>query len=228
MRPSFAGESPALGASRCKPDSTRPLPGGGHDIPTSFFLATEEMLESGNAHTDGPSAVNGFGVQSLHDTMHGTWEHAESDLAEHDGFRYGTRDPTLRKLPTAQKNASSVVEQTPFASIDSSSCGQFLPPSAPLSIISSSQASLAPGSSLPSSPKSVSTRFYGHSDEDSMSDERSQVITSSEDEETYPSIQDSDPQLIMPSIRMPSRRPFTERGKGIGRLKVLVAGDSGT
>lgn len=38
----------------------------------------------------------------------------------------------------------------------------------------------------------------------------------------------SAPQLIMPSIRMPSRRPFTEEGKRIGRLKVLVAGDSGT
>lgn len=37
----------------------------------------------------------------------------------------------------------------------------------------------------------------------------------------------SDPQLIMPSIKMPSRRPFTETGKAMGRLKVLIAGDSG-
>lgn len=37
----------------------------------------------------------------------------------------------------------------------------------------------------------------------------------------------SAPQLIMPSIKMPSRRPFTERGKSLGRLKVLIAGDSG-
>lgn len=35
------------------------------------------------------------------------------------------------------------------------------------------------------------------------------------------------PQLIMPEITIPSRRPFTSRGKNIGRLKVLVAGDSG-
>lgn len=35
------------------------------------------------------------------------------------------------------------------------------------------------------------------------------------------------PQLVMPSIKMPSRRPFTDEGKRIGRLKVLVAGDSG-
>ncbi|OIW33789.1 hypothetical protein CONLIGDRAFT_640879 [Coniochaeta ligniaria NRRL 30616] len=37
----------------------------------------------------------------------------------------------------------------------------------------------------------------------------------------------SAPQLIMPSIKMPSRRPFTETGKAMGRLKVLIAGDSG-
>ncbi|CAK7203435.1 hypothetical protein SEUCBS139899_006169 [Sporothrix eucalyptigena] len=37
----------------------------------------------------------------------------------------------------------------------------------------------------------------------------------------------SAPQLIMPSIKMPSRRPFTETGKNMGRLKVLIAGDSG-
>ncbi|KAF3937206.1 Septin-4 [Dactylella cylindrospora] len=34
-------------------------------------------------------------------------------------------------------------------------------------------------------------------------------------------------QFIMPTIKMPSRRPFTTRGKDVGRLKILVAGDSG-
>ncbi|KAI3337629.1 hypothetical protein HD806DRAFT_477225 [Xylariaceae sp. AK1471] len=37
----------------------------------------------------------------------------------------------------------------------------------------------------------------------------------------------SAPQLIMPSIQMPSRRPFTETGKNFGRLKILLAGHSG-
>lgn len=35
------------------------------------------------------------------------------------------------------------------------------------------------------------------------------------------------PQLIMPSLKLPSRRPFTDEGKSMGRLKVLIAGDSG-
>ncbi|GAP89993.1 putative heat shock protein [Rosellinia necatrix] len=33
------------------------------------------------------------------------------------------------------------------------------------------------------------------------------------------------PQLVMPSISMPSRRPFTETGKSLGHLKILLAGD---
>ncbi|KAJ2997173.1 hypothetical protein NUW58_g735 [Xylaria curta] len=37
----------------------------------------------------------------------------------------------------------------------------------------------------------------------------------------------SAPQLVMPSINMPSRRPFTNTGKSIGRLKILLAGNSG-
>lgn len=47
--------------------------------------------------------------------------------------------------------------------------------------------------------------------------------------ETYFCTEGNDrvPQLVMPSIKMPSRRPFTEEGKRIGRLKVLIAGDSG-
>ncbi|KAF2461364.1 hypothetical protein BDY21DRAFT_368610 [Lineolata rhizophorae] len=38
---------------------------------------------------------------------------------------------------------------------------------------------------------------------------------------------DGMPQLVMPSIKMPSRRPFTAKGKGMGRLKVMVAGEAG-
>lgn len=34
-------------------------------------------------------------------------------------------------------------------------------------------------------------------------------------------------EFIMPTIKMPARRPFTTRGKDLGRLKILVAGDSG-
>jgi len=68
----------------------------------------------------------------------------------------------------------------------------------------------------------------------------SQVLTSSGEEEDEEEMQEehllpndaamsgSAPQLVMPSMRIPSRRPFTERGKGIGKLKIMVAGAKGT
>jgi septin family protein len=71
------------------------------------------------------------------------------------------------------------------------------------------------------------------SDEDSnLDDIASQVVASSgeeEDEETQQgeSGTSSFPQLVMPSIQMPTRRPFTDKGRAMGRLKVLIAGESG-
>ena len=90
-------------------------------------------------------------------------------------------------------------------------------------------ASPALGSSLPSSPKSTSTHSLRLSDEDSCDDAASQAIVSSGDEDNdhEPDPRGTPPQLIMPSIMMPSRRPFTERGNTIGRLKILIAGASG-
>ncbi|KAL2405763.1 hypothetical protein ABEF95_005360 [Exophiala dermatitidis] len=81
--------------------------------------------------------------------------------------------------------------------------------------------------SLPSSPKSVSSRSLQKSDDELTNDETgSQVVVSSEEDEreTPGVVQDSQPELIMPSITMPSRRPFTERGKRLGRFKIMVAG----
>jgi hypothetical protein len=35
------------------------------------------------------------------------------------------------------------------------------------------------------------------------------------------------PQLIMPSLTVPRRRPFSDTGKSLGKLKVLVTGPDG-
>ncbi|OAP63268.1 hypothetical protein AYL99_02495 [Fonsecaea erecta] len=107
--------------------------------------------------------------------------------------------------------------------------------------------------SLPGSPKSlasrrsVQTKSSANSDDELLTnaDETgSQAILSSGDEDENEAgtgrvggpeilslgggrVQDSHPELIMPSIKMPSRRPFTERGKRLGRFKVMVAGRRG-
>lgn len=68
------------------------------------------------------------------------------------------------------------------------------------------------------------------SEVDFLTDE-SQAVLSSGDEEVVKSpttvAPDSSSQFVMPSIAMPTRRPFTEKGKSMGRLKIMVAGDSG-
>lgn len=86
-------------------------------------------------------------------------------------------------------------------------------------------------SSLPSSPKSISNQSLRPLDDISITDEINSQAIGSGDEEAKP---DESPRLapggasqfIMPSIKMPSRRPFTDRGKAMGRLKVLLAGSS--
>jgi hypothetical protein len=74
----------------------------------------------------------------------------------------------------------------------------------------------------PSSRRNSEADFY-------TDDAASQALLSSgEEERDMPSevMDSSASQLVMPSIKMPSRRPFTEKGKNIGRLKILLAGDS--
>jgi hypothetical protein len=36
------------------------------------------------------------------------------------------------------------------------------------------------------------------------------------------------PELVMPSLAMPDRRPFTDRGRSIGRLRICIAGRQGS
>ena len=89
-----------------------------------------------------------------------------------------------------------------------------------------------PSFSLPSSPKSFSNQSLRHLDDISITDDASsEVVASGEEDNDFPTpcnvCLDSASQLVMPSIRMPSRRPFTDRGKSLGRLKVLIAGASG-
>lgn len=87
-------------------------------------------------------------------------------------------------------------------------------------------------SSLPSSPKSISNQSLRPLDDISITDEINSQAIGSGDEEERPRPSPrlgfaGASQLIMPSIKMPSRRPFTERGKAMGRFKVLVAGAPG-
>ena len=195
----------------------------------------EEEKEQATASPSELGTDSTYGVKSLGESMYNgapdaaVGDHKDEEEDGEDGHE--RRRSTLRPLQSARESSSECLEPTsPIQTVDSSPSrhGQ---PASPLQSMSHSLLSLdsqAPLSSLPSSPKSFSNHSFRPSDEDSM-DEGSQAIVSSSEDDSRPSadLRESAPQLIMPSIKMPSRRPFTERGRTMGRLKVLIAGDSG-
>ena len=91
-----------------------------------------------------------------------------------------------------------------------------------------------PDSGMPTTPRSESVQSFRLSDEESSVawETNSQAIQSSngDDDDKVSELdlaQEREPQLVMPSISMPARRPFTARGRTMGRLKVMVVGPSG-
>lgn len=240
MRPSAGGDALTRSrkASFANPEATISAASPGHGAPTNFFIASESMLEGPEISSSSVGSDGTFGVQSLEETIEGTGPQADDE--EEDGFpiergHERRRRSTIKDKAYYHRGASSdsLGGASAISSASSSpprprqqcqSPSGVSQPSTPVSF-----ASLTQGLSTPSSPKSTSTRSLPHSDEESMGDGSSQAITSSGDEDIDgPSAtQENAPQLIMPSIRMPSRRPFTERGRNMSRLKILLAGDSG-
>ena len=203
--------------------------------PMTFRMATEEMLDRESLEASDSGKDSTYGVQSLQDTIYegspDTFDdrHPINEAEDESDGMGGRRRSTLKPKP----NTSNARERDAQTETEGSSHSHPLqhssPPSISHSLASLSLDSQAPLSSTPSSPKSYSNRSFRPSDEDSMDEGGSQAIISSSEDDARPSssMQNSAPQLIMPSIKMPSRRPFTDRGKNMGRLKILLAGDSG-
>ena len=239
MRPSPVGDVlqvPSRKHSFASPDVATPMPVPGNGAPTTFFMATESMLDGPSTTAVGIGTESSFGVRSLESTLGGT--EAEDTKEDHKANLH--RESSLRKsirkgkfVKGAEHSSDTSDHVSATSSPDKSPAPRIqrrhLPEVVSQALTPASFASPALGSSLPSSPKSTSTRSLRLSDEDSAEDGESQAIMSSGDEDGEPpsASHGIPPQLIMPSITMPSRRPFTERGKNMGRLKVLLAGASG-
>lgn len=198
----------------------RSIPDPGHkpspaplDPPTTFFL-------SRNPHVSElePSLVLGpddtkesmYGVHSLEETCHSIFPGETPDSPLPDELEPHTRRrSTLKADPARSGQTSPGVSRplTPFA------LGL---PDEP--------------SSLPSSPKSITNQSLRPLDDISITDELESQAIGSGDEEAKgsPRMASGASQLIMPSIKMPSRRPFTERGQAMGRFKLLLAGAPGS
>ena len=214
--------------------------------PTSFRLATESMLEREESNREAETYVEDepnseadstYGVKSLGHSLYEASpnearEGHKDEEADENTLNDKRRRSTLKPISNVRQTSSESLGQSPPTHTANSSpsrrCKVSPTQSMSHSMTSLSLDSQAPLSSLPSSPKSYSNRSFRPSDEDSMDEGSQAVISSSEDDAQPPSdLRDSAPELIMPSIKMPSRRPFTDRGRYLGRLKILVAGDTG-
>ncbi|KAL1656912.1 hypothetical protein SLS61_000708 [Didymella pomorum] len=212
--------------------------------PTTFFMRSEHDMEQSLSASQSTQSIrrqrdSTYGVQSLADTLEAAFG-AETTTAGKKAT-YKRNDAGSHTKHTARSGShSSSVEfvkspESPVASplrklkrkLSSRTT------SAPLTPLNVEAPSPLPISALPSTPTSVSLHSLKLSDEGSVIDETgSQVITSSgeeeDDGETQQGASMSFPQLVMPSIQMPTRRPFTIKGKNMGKLKVLVAGQADT
>jgi hypothetical protein len=81
---------------------------------------------------------------------------------------------------------------------------------------------------MPSTPKSLSLGSLRLSDSDShVTAEGSLCDLHSRTQMASGHCERSELELVMPSLTLPNRRPFTERGKRMGQLTVCVAGRKG-
>ena len=236
MRP-LSGDDAFTASSRPSSFSDNdqtPLAARGHPPQMTYFLTDEKSIgESQPSPSPSPHLLprdpknSTYGVESFETTM-SSLSQDQNDQDSH------LRSPTRHKKKNSGQSITKQTEEDLAAAPSTDVSGSASPfqvrrpsqttisrPFTPLSF-----GSQAPPSLL-SSPGSRRNSDAGSLEDDATS----QAIMSSGDEEREMGSQLMDsgsaPQLVMPSIKMPSRRPFTERGKNMGRLKVLIAGDSG-
>ena len=244
MRPLSGGDAlPSSAKPRSRKSSVDHPAVASSNVPTAFFMKREEDLEHSSpafqsTDTIGRSRDSTFGVQSLADTLEaafGTESTAAGKRTEGYSYTKGRGKSSSR----TESHSSSAGSVKPLESPNSSPVRKLKRKLSnhgspiPFTLPTTDTPSPALTSVMLSPPKSVSVHSLKLSDEDSaLDDVASQAITSSGEEEEDADVQQgslsSFPQLVMPSIQMPTRRPFTNKGKTMGKLKVMVAGESGT
>ncbi|KAH8815972.1 Septin-domain-containing protein [Xylogone sp. PMI_703] len=194
-----------------------------HNVPS-----LHKYRESPKGSTYGVESIGSIGT-----TISSSMTQASDDLEERHNWR--KNNTSTSGMATEDRRAGTRCMSPKSSTVSSRNASPSLPRQRRMSQQSTSRpltplyyGSTAPGSII-SSPGSRRDSIAGSS---YLDDLESQAVASSEDDldrdvPTNAADGGSPPQLVMPSIQMPSRRPFTENGKNLGRLKVLVAGDSG-
>ncbi|KFY99372.1 hypothetical protein V498_00808 [Pseudogymnoascus sp. VKM F-4517 (FW-2822)] len=238
MRP-IPGDDAFTSRSRTSSDGDKATPLARLDQPPmTFFLADEKSMEasldrsvsnsSNQRHLRDHLKRSNYGVESI-ETI------ASQDSYDHDTTDEGRNTRSRgKKFNMSRTSSEDLAGSYSPSTVSSPDVTRNTSPSEPRRTLPNT----TPLSATPSfleSPMLGSISTYSHtrqpSEIDFLTDDGgSQAIASSGDEDTQsPDVMEgsSSSQLVMPSLQMPSRRPFTDKGKNMGRLKILIAGDSG-
>jgi len=242
MRP-IPGDDAFLGRSRSTSftdNATTPVPGVHQPPQMTYFLADEKTME---ASLDRSSSTisrprenmkqSNFGIESLETTAGSLTSQDNDERGGRLGKARGNWKKSLTRGSAGNDEEDMSRSRSPSPKSSQNVSRDMSPseprrspktnPSQPFTPLNLESPLLGSVVSGPSSRRNSEADFY-------TDDAASQAIVSSgEEERDMPSevMDSSASQLVMPSIKMPSRRPFTEKGRNIGRLKILIAGDSG-
>ena len=255
MRPTIGGDAAPSRSRKSSIVDSHP-PATASATPTTFFLAKEEdvmgstavlpALPSSSRRASSTKPVDSvYGVQSLEEALGGAFpDKSGAGEEENTGGIAGLLKRKRRKASQSDTVDKHVVEctedSTRHSSPQDNGAQHHIGRSSRAATVSQPLTPLQlgspfPHSTMPGTPKSGSFRSLRLSDEEeSVTDGGSQAIVSSGEEDDDESegsrrleMSGNAPELVMPSLSMPSRRPFTARGKQMGRLKVCVAGSDG-
>ncbi|KAI1648554.1 Septin-domain-containing protein [Daldinia loculata] len=212
MRPS-PGDHAWHGRQRPADHDPAPLMASSCSSQMSFFLADESSIDSYLEHSN----PHGRFLDARKAATSTSVPPPRGNDKDSEPSRQATMQRERDYIPAySQSSRASVFTHSP-ASMRSQNYSSPSRPITPIMLGTSCTGSVI------STPSSRRNSFAGSlsdhgvsSDEEFFEQRSSNTIDSG-----------SAPQLVMPSIKMPSRRPFTEIGKNLGRLKVLFAGDSG-
>ena len=210
----------------------------GNTLPTTITIKSEQELGSDVSEERFAAGCSTYGVQSLNETIHEAESSAAAldRAARRDQQSAGSAGDVQQSQPRTPKQSPSGTQQS---SPNKPFLGAALLKKLPLPVESYSP--VGTDSAPPTTPRSASMRSLQLSEDDApMDDSASQAIASSNGDEGDPqqnvhepgslfetTLQET-PQLVMPSVLMPSRKPFTKRGKHVGKLKILVTGKRNT
>ncbi|CAE7206412.1 hypothetical protein CFE70_008852 [Pyrenophora teres f. teres 0-1] len=241
MRPQMGGDAltPAV-KPRSRKSSVDHAVAPWSNVPTTFVMKRADEVEQPMAPPQVASSTpryqdGTYGVQSLADTLDAAFGPENTVPAKEPVKASKTGNHSARSSHTSSTN--SVPQLDKFQTDTSRKLKRGRDYSAhgastPLKLFGGAEIpSPHPLSALSSTPRSASITSLKLSDEEfAMDDVASQAVSSSGEEEESVEMEQapsSFPQLVMPVMQMPTRRPFTTRGKAMGKLKVMVAGETG-